>query len=47
MSNVILSQRSTDKTGCIILDNNNIKTTIVDILFLWKNAVENAVSEKA
>jgi len=35
MSNTIQSCKSSDKIGCIHLDNTIIKQTIVDILLLW------------
>lgn len=43
----IQAQKTTDKQDCIVIDNTNIKSTIVDILIQWQAALLNAVQEKA
>ena len=43
----IQAQKTTEKSGCIVLDNTNIKTTLVDIMILWQTALLTAIQERA
>ena len=47
IQNEIQAQHSTDKFRCIVLDNANIKTTLVDIMILYQNAFLHAIQERA
>lgn len=42
----IQAQKTSDKSGCIVLDNTNIKSSLVDIMILWQNALLNAIQER-
>jgi dynein heavy chain len=43
----IQAQHTTAKQGCIILDNTSIKSTLVDIMILWQNAILKAIEDRA
>ena len=47
IQNEIQAQPSTDKSRCIVLDNANIKTILVDIMILYQNAFLHAIQERA
>lgn len=43
----ISSQKTSDKCGCILLDNTSIKTQLVELLFMWQTELLNAILHKA
>lgn len=40
-------EKTTDKLGCIVIDNTNIKSALVEILIQYQQAMLNQVQKKA
>lgn len=43
----IHAQKTSDKSGCITLDNTSIKNTLIDIMAIWQNVTLTAIQERA
>ena len=46
LSHEINAQKTTEKKGCIVLDNTNIKNALVNVMQSWENTFLKVIEEK-